>query len=211
MLGTILVGAGEFLVHFSNGVFEANVSYSYFRYISETHLQIGHYLMIVSIPLYFVGYAHLFLALQKGSKKLALAIFILGLFAFTIGGIWVGSRGFLGSIVLTFKGQYDSDLYINIIENYDLYLENLVNILRILIFSISAVFSYTILKYKTLYPKWMAMINPFLLLVIIFLIFYFAPVIGKYLVPTAMNVAHLVLFSVSLIALKLNITKTKTL
>lgn len=202
LLATIVVGTGEFLVHFSDGKLIAGESFSYFRFISGSNLRIGHWLMIAGLPLYFIGYGHLFLALQKGNRKLALVVLFLGIWAFGVGGIWAGSRGFLGSLIHLFPNGENPELFGQVIENYQFYLENLVNILRVLILLLSTVFVFTILKYKTFYPKWMAIFNPFLILAGIFVINFFVPEAGKYLVPTAMNAAHLVMFSASLIVLK---------
>lgn len=202
LLATLLVGAGEFLVHFSDGRLVPDEAFSYFRFVSDENLRIGHWLIITGIPFYFIGYVHIYLALKKGSKKLALAVLFLGVWAFAIGGIWVGTRGFLGSIIHLFQDGSNPEIYRQIIGNYEFFLENLVNILRVLVLLISACFVFTILKYKTFYPKWMAIFNPILLLLIIFALYFIVPVIGKYLVPTAMNSAHFVLFVASLIAIK---------
>lgn len=205
LLAALLVGTGEFLVHFSDGKLIAGKAFSYFRFVSESNLRYGHWLMMAGIPLYFIGYFHIYLALQKGSRKLALAVLLLGLTAFTFGGIWVGSRGFLGSFIHLFEDGKNPDLFQRIIENYEFYLENLVNILRILILLLSICFAVAILKFKTFYPRWMAIFNPFLLLLIIFGLYFFVPIVGKFLVPTAMNAAHFVLFSASLVALKMRL------
>lgn len=207
LLASLLVGTGEFLVHFSDGKLIAGESFSYFRFVSESNLQIGHWLMIAGLPLYFIGYGHLFLALQKGSRKFALAVFFLGTWAFGVGGIWAGSRGFLGSLIHLFPNGENPELFRQVIENYQFYLENLVNILRVLILVLSGCFVFVILKYKTFYPKWMAIFNPFLILAGIFAIYFVVPVIGKFIVPTAMNATHFVMFSASLVALKLNLSE----
>ena len=194
-------------MHFSSEGISGEIPFGFFQFVPETRFMIGHYLMICSLPLYIIGYIHLYMTLQKGSRKLASTVFILGIFAFMIGSVWVGSRAFIGSIVHTFQTQESSPLYKEIISNYTFYLENLVQILRVLIFALSSVFVFTILRYETLYPKWMAFFNPFLTLAVIFLLFLFIPFIGNYLLPAAMNVAHFVLFATSLLALKFNLNE----
>ena len=207
LLASLIVGTGEFLVHYSSGGYSSEVSFGFFNFVPESRLAVGHYLIILGLPLYLIGYIHIFLALQTGSRKLATAVFVLGVFAFMIGGVWVGSRGFLGSVVHTLQGQENKILYDEIVGNYNFYMENLVQILRVLVLLLSGTFVFAILKYKTLYPKWMAAFNPFLILAIVFLLFLFVPAIGNFLIPTAMNVAHFVLFSVSLFALSRTLNK----
>lgn len=60
LLASLLVGKGGFLVHFSDGKLIAGELFSYFRFVSESNLQLGHWLMIAGLPLYFIGYGHFF-------------------------------------------------------------------------------------------------------------------------------------------------------
>ena len=203
LLASIFVGIGEFLVHYSSGGYQSDVSFGFFKFVSDYRLQLGHYLMIIGLPFYLFGYLHIYLALRPGNKKLASLVLFLGVCAFMIGGVWVGSRGFMGSIFHILEARNDLELYNQIADQYNFYLENLVQLLRILVLLISGLFVFAILKYETLYSRWMAMFNPFGLLVLIFLTFLFVPMIGNFLIPTAMNVAHFVLFSASLISLTL--------
>ena len=176
--------------------------YAFFQGITPNHLVVGQYLIILGLPFYAVGYAHLFLALRAGSRKLALAVFWLGVVSFAIGGVWVGSRAFLGSVVRILSEEGAPVALSRILASYDLLLENLVQILRILVLANSALFVVAVLRFRTLYPRWMAVFNPALLLAVVFLLFFELPAVGDYLAPTAMNVAHGVLFSASLWALR---------
>ncbi len=202
LLASIMVGAGEFLVHFNPDGFNSEMPFGYFLGIEPSRFTIGQYLMVTFIPLYIFGYGHLYLALKSGSKNLAKAVLTLGIFAFVIGGIWVGSRAHLGMTIQALSEANAPELQQEIIASYKLHLENLVQILRVLVLLISVSFVWAILKGGTLYPKWMAFFNPILLLIIVFALFIFVRPIGQYLAPTAMNVAHLLLFSASLFALK---------
>ena len=201
-LASLVVGAGEFLVHYAPGVLHGGEPYAFFVVISPGHLVVGHYLIILGLPFYALGYAHLFLALRPGSRKLALSVFMLGVASFAIGGVWVGSRAFLGSVVQVLTTEGAPVALSRILASYDLLLENLVQILRILVLVNSALFVVAVLRFRTLYPRWMAAFNPALLLAIVFLLFFKVPAVGDYLAPTAMNVAHGVLFSASLWALR---------
>lgn len=89
-----------------------------------------------------------------------------------------------------------------IVASYEKHVEVWVQVLRVLVLAISVCFVWAILRGGTLYPKWMALFNPITLLLLVFFLFFCVPAVGKYLAPTAMNVAHLMLFSASLIALK---------
>ena len=55
---------------------------------------------------------------------------------------------------------------------------------------------------RSQYPGWFAILNPIFLVIVCFLIYFLIPAIGGYLMPIAMNVAHFVLFGVSLLLMK---------
>lgn len=202
LLASIGVGIGEFLVHYSGMGYGSDFEFGYLVNVSENRMVVGHFLMIVFIPLYIFGYMHLYLAFRPSGITLAAALFTLGLFAFVIGGIWVGSRAFLGHMVHAHASGALGLPWEEFSATYILLIENLVNILRFLVLAISVIFVIQILRGNTLYPKWMAFFNPILLLLIVFMLFFFLPAIGNYLIPTAMNIAHFVLFSASLYSLK---------
>ena len=202
LLASLMVGMGEFMIHFNPAGLELEVPYGYFIGIDAGRLKQGHYIMVPFIPLYIFGYWHLHLGIRPGHPRLANALFALGVFAFTIGGIWVGTRAYFGHVVqLTAADEYRS-LSRELIENYDVMIESLVEVLSLLVFAISIIYTWAILKGGTLYPRWMAAFNPITILLFIFGLFFYARPIGQYLAPTAMNVAHFILFSASLLSLK---------
>ena len=201
LLASIGVGIGEFMIHFNPEGLASGKPYGYFLGIADSRLAFGHFIMVPFIPLYIVGYYHLYLALKPGSKKMATALLILGVYAFVIGGIWVGSRAYFGHVIQLTQGDQYVGLHEELINNYELLVESLVQLLRVIVLLISVVFVWTILKGGTLYPKWMVCFAPIFVLLLVFALFFFVRPIGQYLAPTAMNVSHAVLFGSSLFAL----------
>lgn len=201
LLASIMVGAGEFLIHFNPEGISNEIPYAYFLDIEPSRFTIGHYLMIPFIPFYIFGYWHLYLALKPASEILAKAVLTLGIFAFVIGGIWVGSRAHLGMTIQALSDSNTPELQQKILASYGLLIENLVQILRVVVFFISVFFVWAVLKGGSMYPKWMVFFNPILLLIIVFTLYFFVRPIGQYLAPTAMNIAHFGMFSASLFAL----------
>ena len=190
LIASIMVGAGEFLVHFNPTGFDSDVPYGYFLGIPPERFTLGQIFMIPFIPLYILGYWHIYLAIKPGSPALAKIILVLGIFAFVIGGVWVGSRAHFGNTIQILNAADADELRQNIIQSYDLLVENLVQILRVVVLLISIFFVWAVLKGGTLYPRWMALFNPIFLLIIVFTLFFLVRPIGQYLAPTAMNVAH---------------------
>lgn len=198
LTGAIMVGIGEFLLHYnSNGYGGQN--YAFFTSIAEWRLISGHFVVVFFVPFYIAGYWHFYLAVKNGSNQLAIALLISGVFAFVIGGMWIGSRALLGFMAKSYAAGETS---LAMLDKYRLLMETLVQILRVIVLTISIIFVTAILKRKTMYPVWMAWFNPALMLALVFLLFFLVPAIGNFIAPTAMNITHIVVFAASLIALK---------
>lgn len=203
LLGSIIVGMGEFFLHYSDHMVGHAANYAFFQYVPHDHLVLGHFLAVAGVPLYFLGYYHVYLMLQRGNQRLAWLVFALGILAFTVGGFWITSRAFLGTIV-HLQGDITPSIYQTILDNYTLLSESLVQGLRIIILLLSIVFVMAILKGGTYYPKWMAAFNPIMLLIAVFAVYFALPALGQYIAPIAMNVVHFILFSLSIINLQIN-------
>jgi len=197
LLGAIIVGIGEFYLHYSPELLEAEGDFGFFKTVPYNHLIKGHFISVFGVPFYFAGYYHIYHMLGGKQNKLALPTFLLGVLAFTIGGFWITSRAFFGTIV-QLQPDIEAATYQTILDNYALISESLVQVLRVLVLLISVVFITAILKGNTHYQKWMALFNPILLLLLVFALFFTLPSIGKYLGPIAMNVAHFFMFGASL-------------
>ncbi len=198
LVAALIVGLGEFLVHYNPQIIESSKAYSFFLGIPEGRIRLGHFMMILAIPLYAAGYHHLYRNLKPGNEKLSIAFLMSGLTAFFTGAIWVGSRAILAKIVHLSSQDPNNKLWDELILFYTDNYEVIVWALRIEILLVSIFFAWIILSGKSNYPKWMALFNPFFILLTIFALFFFVPVIGKFLIPAAMNVSHFVLFGLSL-------------
>lgn len=196
IFASLLVGAGEFFLHYSPLVLIEKNPFDFFLHVPEQNLKIGHILAVSGIPFYFIGYLHVYLMLKSGSRLWSSTVLFLGLTAFAVGGIWIGSRGFIGSLV-HLKSAISPDVYHQVITQYLFFLESLVNVLRVVIILLSVCFSIAVLKGGTHYQKWAALFNPFLILLFL-LGTLLLPELGKYIVPILMNVTHFIFFSVSL-------------
>ncbi|MBU2996078.1 hypothetical protein KO500_06520 [Cellulophaga baltica] len=197
LFASITVGLGEFLLHYSDKLVGNSENYNFFYFVPERNLTWGHFLTVVGTPFYFVGYYHIYKMLKGKENKWAFAVFALGIIAFTVGGFWITSRAFLGTIV-HLQEEIDTGIYTQILDNYTLFSESLVQVLRIVIFLLSVFFIISILKFKTYYDKLMVLANPILLLILVFAVYFITPGVGKYIAPIAMNVVHFILFSLSL-------------
>ncbi len=207
LLAAVGVGVGEFLVHYSGGSPRSSTPFAYFADIPLGRLTLGHFLIIAFMPLYFLGYAHLFLAIRPAGQRRAVAMFVLGVFALSIGGIWVGSRGFLGHLAHDLDDPALSDHWQMVASAYTLLLENLLQGLRLLMVGVSILFASAVLSGRSMYPRWMALLSPALPVAVFLSSPLVWPAAGALLVPAAMNVAHAILFAASLLVLRARSTQ----
>lgn len=203
LIGAIGVGIGEFLLHYSpNGIGYDSDNFAFFNQISLHRLTLGHFVAVSFVPFYIAGYYHLYLVFKDQNPKSAMTIFTLGVIAFMIGGMWISSRAQLGYLVHKIA-EYPNDLALqDLIAVYKTHAEILVKSLRIWVAAISVFFVIPILKGKTLYPKWMAIFNPLVILLSVLVVYLLIPKAGYFIGPIAMNVVHFILFGLSLIIIK---------
>jgi len=197
LIASILVGLGEYFLHYSSNILELSADYEFFKFVSLDNLTIGHFLAVIGLPFYFAGYIHIYRMLNSGNETLARIVLAVGFIAFAVGGIWIGSRASIGNII-HLKEAMSVTNYQNLLDHYTNHMEILVQILRIVIATLSVVFAIAILKRGTYYKKWMAIFNPIVILLLLVLIGKLIPSIGKHMLPILMNVTHFILFALSL-------------
>jgi len=202
LLAAILVGLGEYFLHYSTNVLEYGKHYEFFKFVPTGNLTTGHFLAVIGLPFYFAGYLHIYRMLRSGSENLARAVLAIGFVAFAVGGIWIGSRVTIGTLIQQ-QASIPPDTFQILVDTYTNHHEVLVKALRIIVALLSVVFVVAILRGGTYYRKWMAFFNPIVILLLTFTTIFIAPFIGKHLAPIAMNVTHFILFGVSLYHLSL--------
>ncbi len=193
LIGAALTGTGEFLLHFDD-LARFGPENQFFIGISEQRTTLGHFFGVLGAPLYLVGCWHMYLMLKPASPKWALAGFFAAAYGFVIGAVWIGSRASISALVNT----AESGELLSLMELYDLRYETLLGVTRIAVLLLSAIFIWLTLTGRSHYPKWMALLNPILLLVASFVVFVLAPEVGKYVMPIALNVAFFIFFAASI-------------
>jgi len=144
---------------------------------------------------YFVGYYGLKEFFKKTSPTLSYLLYILGTLAFFIGGIWISSRYFGAEVLQRSQGTADFDFYL---KSYEDHYQVLVWGLRIIVAALSIVYVLLILKNKQGLPKWLAIFNPIVLLIIIISSLVWFKPLGVQIAPIAMNVTHFIFFGLML-------------
>jgi len=197
-IAALLVGIGELALHFTPSAVYGG-DYRFLLDVPRSRLTWGHFLSVHALPLYFIGYWHLFHMLKPAAFWIRATIFTLGVYAFAIGNVWIGSRVYLALLIQAKEGsqQAAQGTLQSLLDDASFYNETLLAVVRISIVIVSIAFFVLVVRGRSSYPRWMAAFNPIFLVLLCFLLYFIAPKIGGYLMPTAMNVAHFILFSLS--------------
>ena len=199
ILASILVGIGEYLLHYDALGRFSEGSYDFMLGISDKRSTIGHFFGVIGATLYPVGCYHIYLMLKPANRRWALIAFFLGSFGFIVGTVWIGSRASVSALVQL----PPSDMADHLIALYEIRYETLLQIIRLTTLVLSGIIVWLTLGGRSHYPRWIAIFNPFLLIIANFIVFMIAPAIGKHTMPIALNVAFFIFFMFSvLIALR---------
>jgi hypothetical protein len=194
-LAAILVGIGEYLLHYDPMARFAEANYVFMIGITESRSTLGHFIGVFGATLYPIGCYHIYLMLRPANEKAAFSAFLLGAFGFMVGVVWIGSRASISALV----NIPQTPEIIELMSLYELRYETLLQTIRITTLLLSVIFIWLTLTGNSLYRRWMVVFSPVVLIVANFVIYLLAPDIGKHLMPIALNVAFFVFFSLSLL------------
>ena len=198
LLGAVLTGVGEFLLHY-DALARFDVEYAFLGGITDQRSSVGHFVAMLGAPLYLIGCWHIRLMLKPASDRWSLVAFFVMAYGFAIGIVWIGSRASISALV---NMPVTPDL-LHLIDLYDFRYETLLQVTRIAVLVLSIIFVALVVRGRSHYPRWMALLNPILLIVASFVVYALAPSAGKFLMPIALNVAFFILFLASItIAIK---------
>lgn len=199
-LGVFAVGVGEFSMHYSASGYAGAAEYRYLVHVPAWRLSFGHFLGVLCAPAYLLGYWHVFMALRPAPRWARLALLIAAFYTFGIANVWLGSRAGLALLVQAQAEGAAPEQFARLVAAYTAHSESLIQVVRVGVLLVSALLVGLVLRGRTSYPRWIAAANPILLLALVFASYFAAPAIGGYLVPTAMNVAHVCFFGLSSLA-----------
>jgi len=194
ILGSFIVGVGEYLLHFLPDGPTGEVSM--LEHVPIERASKGHFWAVIGVPFYFAGYYGLKELFKKYSNPtLANVLYVLGSLAFIVGGIWISSRYFGAEVLQRSQGTPDHAFYL---QSYEDHYQILVWALRIIVAALSIVYILLVLKNHNGFPKWLAIFNPIVILIIVISsLFWFKP-LGVHIAPIAMNVTHFIFFGLML-------------
>ena len=205
LCASILVGLGEFLLHFDPQARFASGGFDFMLAASTERQTWGHFIGTLAAPLYIIGAWHIYLMLKPANQKLAFFAFLVTSYGFIVGGDWISSRAGIGAIthlsnsneLSTSKEQLQPLIDLYILRN-----ESLLTVIRITTLILSLIVAYLAWGGKSHYSRIVSFLNPLVLLILNFVVFLISPDIGKYIMPIALNVGFGLFFILSLYHVK---------
>lgn len=194
LLAAMLVGLGEYLLHYDALARFTDGGYDFMKGISENRSTVGHFFGVFGATLYPIGCYHIYQMLRPANSRWAYAGFLLGTFGFMVGVVWIGSRGSISALMQL----PESPEVLALIELYDLRYETLLQVIRITTLLLSVIIIWLSATGRSHYPRWMGVFNPIVLIIANFILFAMMPSIGKHTMPIALNVAFFIYFALSL-------------
>lgn len=194
LLASVTVGLGEYLLHYDAQARFAEGGYAFMQGIHHSRSTLGHFLGVFGATLYPFGCFHIYQMLRPANTQWAFIAFLVGSFGFIVGAVWVGSRASISALVQLSPTPEIAAL----INLYEFRYESLLQVIRLTTLAVSLIIVWLSLTGRSHYPKWMALFNPILLIILNFVLFIVAPSLGKHSMPIALNVAFFSFFAISL-------------
>ncbi len=195
LIAACLVGFGEYLLHYDALARFAGSDYEFMRGIPADRSTTGHFVGVFGATLYPVGCYHIYLMLRPANWLWAFLVFLVGSVGFMVGVVWIGSRASISALIQLSGGAEIAEL----VELYELRYETLLQVIRFTTLFLSGVIVWLSLTGRSHYPRWIALFNPILLIILNFLLYLIVPEIGKHTMPIALNVAFFIFFAISII------------
>jgi len=196
ILIALLLVAGDELLQYSP---QGYASYLSYRDISFWRVLSGDLLGVLGIPLVAIGYWSVCYALKCSGVKRTSFMFWIIAYGAALGATAHG--GFSAVIVIIQEGTRSS--LGRALDYLQTYLAIPYGVFLLCYLIVSAWYCIAVLSSRTLYPKWMALLNPFPLSIVIALlsISNILPVLSNVLSPAWLSIPHLVFFTLSTIVL----------
>lgn len=189
VLAAVLASVGDILL-LHNGMLRAQGSAA----VDAQALVAGHYLGVLCIPFYAVGYWLVSRGLRP-SERLARLVFLAGCY---LGALGAAIHGVTAVIIETGPvGVENSPVTVP----HAVYLMPLWLVLFAVSIAASIAYAIAVLGGRTAFPRWAAAFNPVLIVLAMIAASLPFPALAAYTVPASANLAHILFFGFAAILL----------
>lgn len=168
--------------------------------VAQWRITFGTFLGVFALPFQILGLVPLYFGLKSAGRLLALIACAINTHAIIMGVAFHTAYGFIGSGWRLFyiEGQNNKNIEAMIIK-FDHYWRIIIFIMVTDIIISSSIYIIQIIRGKSIYSKWMALMNPIFIFIVLFpLVFVLPAPIGGFIGPAYFNIATLIFVSVVL-------------
>jgi hypothetical protein len=165
-------------------------------HLAQWRITLGAFMGVVVLPFQIAGLISVFYGLKPSGKVMPLVAVITTGHALIMGVAFHISYAFIGSgWKLNYATGLENEISSGLVKQFNFYWKILIIIMLTEILFSSIVYVSLILAGKTLYPKWMAILNPLCVLLFMFPIVFILPApIGGFIAPAYINISTMVFF-----------------
>ena len=156
-------------------------------------LIVGFYLGVLALPLYGLGYWHVAAGLRRDDPRGARRVFALGAYG---GALGAAVHGVTAHVIRAeeMAGVPPGDP-LTVVGQHGAFLVPLWIVLTLMTIAGSTIYSRAVLAGRSAFPRWMAFLNPALMLVVTGLVALPSLWLRAFLLPAAPNLVHAVFFA----------------
>ncbi len=153
----------------------------------------GFYLGVLALPLYGLGYWQVAAGLRRDDPRGARHVFVLGAYGGALGAVVHGVTAHVIRVE-ELAGVPGADP-LAVIAQHGVFLLPLWGALTLMTIAGSTIYATVVLRGRSAYPRWMAFVNPALMLVATSLLALPSVWLAAFLLPAAPNLVHVVFFA----------------
>lgn len=213
ILGVLLTIISDFIL-----IGRPNSTYSFLKLgtesmaeIAQWRITLGTFIGVIVLPFQIAGLISVYHGLKPSGRVMPIMVVITNAHALIMGVAFHISYAFIGSgWKLYYKTGPGNNITSEIVERFDFYWKIIVIIMFTELLFSSIIYILLILKGNTLYPKWMALLNPLCILLFIFPFIFILPApIGGFIAPAYFNITTMVFFCFSTAIIYKKLKKTQ--
>jgi hypothetical protein len=163
--------------------------------IPTYRITMGTFIGVIILPFQVMGLIPVYYALKPAGKIISAVILIINAHALMMGVAFHISYAYIGSAWKLNHLVATKDITLELIKQYDIYWTILIVTIAAEILVSSVIYSVVIAKGKTLYPQWMAIFSPAIVVVCTLALVVLIPSpLGGYFAPAFLNISTFVFF-----------------
>ena len=169
--------------------------------IAQGRITAGVFIGVFALPFQIAGLISVYHGLKPSGKVMPLIVVITNAHALTMGVAFHMSYAYIASGWKLFdKAGSGNSIAAEMIKRFDFYWKMIILIMLTEILFSSIIYSLLILKGNTLYPKWMAILNPLCVTLLMLPVLLLLPApVGGFIAPAYLNISTMVYLSFSTI------------